>query len=508
MIAPPFRGKINGGSYFRRPWLSTLLFLGVIFLFIDLQPSVSECAGSLRREMYSERIAITNDSSLCMYHHDPRSPKLVRNEVDYILHHPGERKIVIHLKKSERECRNPRFLGRLSGPYVSLIEWEHQIYQNRSQTIIQNKTSITGIYDLPFGGKYFIEIIGLLCNDLNRDTDFNDISLCLEDPSCNRLTANGSYITVPPETSSLQKKKPQEGYWQWVGDGDPVPLYTRHQGQPDICKLDDVKMNSCRKAASLDRFTHYQFKWQIPSEQWQLNNYYENEFMSPVDKQNINQTTICLIGMSHSKIMKDQMRVLLLEHNMSNAVKVEHFFLERPRHMTKTLGGRIKSICNVTLVASGQWAAAGARLINIETGGAVLDIDSINYTTVKPRIFWGNATLFCAYEHELESAIRVLKENNVSFAFRQIHYNTLGYTKTWCKKDKIQDHRWPPIIDGYNDIIKKIATQHSIPFFDSRGIVDPLWDSAPDTNHYDNDVGMTESLWFLRKMLDFSTSKR
>jgi len=166
---------------------------------------------------------------------------LLRTEVANIIHHPNEAKIVVNFhnaNKQQRKCRNPRIIGRLSGKYLTMMRWDHdtkvkdelslsflerfpgntrifgikpsdvdkverdhrdvednppavhlQLFDNRTIT-----NAITGFYDLPEPGRYFVEIIGQICNDFSFETDFN--SMCMEDPDHFRITGESSFINV------------------------------------------------------------------------------------------------------------------------------------------------------------------------------------------------------------------------------------------------------------------------------------------------------------------------
>ena len=461
-----------------------------------------------------EEVVLTpNDSSMCMHHYDLKAPRLIRNDIESVLHYPYENKILVHFQKAKnRTCKRPSILGRLSGPYASLISWNYEHLMNNTSAVNaedphsseeaqRKRDSIVGHYILPKSGKYFIEIIGLLCNDLQFSMDFNDFrGICLEDPSCNRLTAPGSYINVMP-TTHVKQNKSINGFWKYTGMGSAPPLYTRHQGQPQICERDSITKRSCKEAASLDRFSHYRFEWDYQIDEWIVH------FRQRIG--NNHRCTICLVGMSHSRTMAKQMRKFLSRHNMSELIGVEHICLERPGLMTELLSNTIKKHCNVTLIASGQWAAAGARYESVDGGESVPNVrEKINTTHVTLLAGgtnhviqkWGNATIFPKYRQEMKHLIQIMKRKNISFALRQIHHNALCFTKTRCNT-RIQDHRWPPIIDRYNQIIKELASWHRIPFLDSSDIVNPLWDSAPDCSHYKNQVGEAESLWFVKEIL-------
>lgn len=96
-------------------------------------------------------------------------PSQLVSEVVKISHLPFERKIVVHLVSNNtsnepRKCVNPRFFGRLSGPYVTLIEWESTKISpgnGQARTRAHDFDATVGAYSVPAPGRYFVEVIGL-----------------------------------------------------------------------------------------------------------------------------------------------------------------------------------------------------------------------------------------------------------------------------------------------------------------------------------------------------------
>lgn len=64
-----------------------------------------------------------------------------------------------------------------------------------------------------------------------------------------------------------------------------------------------------------------------------------------------------------------------------------------------------------------------------------------------------------------------------------------------------QDWRYPPVIDGYNSIIKSLCEQYNLPFLDTNAIVGPMWDSADDWCHLNQQVGLPEAFYLLGQMM-------
>ena len=199
---------------------------------------------------------------------------------------------MIHLRDEQRICSNPRFFGRLSGPYITAIQWEQEsssststttksttdIIGNNMLTNVSSTTTmmpmampvsikqITGHYSVPSPGRYFIEVISLLCNDLSFETNFKKV--CLEDPTSHRITNSTAFIDVVATTAAaaaelvahqhnIKKDSPPLGHWKWsLPDVPEEALFTRYQ--PIGCGLQDVSPR-CQVPMSRARFSPYEF---------------------------------------------------------------------------------------------------------------------------------------------------------------------------------------------------------------------------------------------------------
>ena len=126
----------------------------------------------------------------------------LRSEINKIVHFSNEAKIVIYLKniQKDRICKTPRVFGRLSGKFLSLIYWENDARGKIHGENLTTTNKIIGYYSVPIKGKYYIEIIGLLCNDFPYHANFRNI--CLENVEYNHLTSSSASI----EVSTTNKK--------------------------------------------------------------------------------------------------------------------------------------------------------------------------------------------------------------------------------------------------------------------------------------------------------------
>ena len=176
-------------------------------------------------------------------------PSQLATEIEKITHFASEAEIVIKLKGTNqtRKCIHPRFVGRLSGDHLTTIEWE-------TPSEDKSHNQVIGHYRVPKQGRYYLEIISILCNDFEFDTDFENI--CLEDPVSHRITDDSAFIDV------TAAQKHHRGYWDWFNQTtkkERSPLFTRYQ--PVNCRVSDYEEARCGASAALDRFAPYQFVW-------------------------------------------------------------------------------------------------------------------------------------------------------------------------------------------------------------------------------------------------------
>jgi len=197
--------------------------------------------------------------------------------------------IVLNLK-TQRECLHPHLIGRMSGPMLVKLVWT---------TSQKDSNVIIGRYDyyaplLP--GKYYLEIIATMCNQLTVHTPHVHItSMCMVNPSRHRLTEDGVYINVLPPSSSMvigdESSATIIGHWydaSPAGDNNTyLPLYTRYQ--PQNCRGDKSTSPRCSKATSVERFIPYKFNF---TKQIDIKKLLEGR-----------REKICFVGASHSRML-------------------------------------------------------------------------------------------------------------------------------------------------------------------------------------------------------------
>jgi hypothetical protein len=471
-------------------------------------------------------------------------PSQLAGDVEKIIHIPSKNQIVIHLKDEQRNCPNPIFFGRLSGPYITAIQWEQESSASTSTTtsttkstmaiigdnIITNVSStrgnmssttttinqITGHYSVPSPGRYFIEVISLLCNDLSWETDYKDV--CLENPTSNRITNSTAFIDVvattaavaaelvvmPPHQHNIKKDYLPLGHWKWsLPDIQEEPLFTRYQ--PLGCTLQDADTKlRCQVPMSRARFSPYEFVYNNNNNNGnnESNNeenksekiiYTEKNIRNKAQKilaehqqqqqkegnKNGGKIVLCFIGLSHAREMAREVNLWLNdEWNVSQAIAVKQIEAQFPRlvnfrHITNNQ-------CNKTIIAAGQWSTGRKP-----PGG--------KYRNIPP-------TLFPEYQAEVAAMISHLQTNNIyNFYLRSIHYNSFGDIKLTCPPT---DWRSPPVIDRYNDIIQNLSSTMNVPYIDTNFIIQPMWDSAEDFCHYRLDkIAAAEALYMTGRLI-------
>jgi len=437
----------------------------------------------------------TNDDSkvaLLLDGHGVDNAYHMQTEIESIIHVPSEAKITVKLNTSrDRICKRPRIFGRLSGKYLTMIYWDTDAHEKMdheynvgSETKISRKATfnntirtdvITGYYSLPSEGRYFIDIIGLMCNDFSFESNFQ--SNCLENVDHMHLTAPGAFVDVTTTSKNLANEfvfqstyatnaaATVHGYWKWSNTtAEPVPLMTRYQRQN--CK--NIVKKVCTETSDLDRFKPYTFEW---------SDNHEDTDEPRIDLKNYknqgNETfKICSAGWSHSLQLTRHFKALLKMYNVSNVV-VSQVKMKRPNEMKGDSWESNGALdCNIIILGVGQWSA-GARPLKT----------------------------FPSYRKDLEEGILSWKSNNINFVIRKMHYNPLGDVKNTCPP---RDWRSPPVIDGYNEISRGLAQKHNITYLDTGSLMDPMWDSAVDYCHYRGLEGSTEALFLLKKVLQMN----
>jgi hypothetical protein len=372
-----------------------------------------------------------------------------------IWHDPQQASIIVTTNITGR-CPDPVLRGRLSGPALTIIEWERK-----------DRTTLVGKYHVPKLGTYFVEIIVLLCHEWKEETDFR--AICLEEPSQHRVSQFNASITATrlgnwnsshDTDTDLPSHFLDSPYWlstQNNASSSYKPLYTRFQ--PHNCRgAEDLSSDRCTGPTDLGRFDSYSYdlKWQEDDLRVKVREEASRE----------NGTKLCLIGWSHSRVLMWAFRIHVVPGIAWGEAKypgdVTRFFVQ---NLMNTTG------CNKLVIGLGQWPASGERPM-----------------------------LFREYEKEIGGMLHSIADipGLVSIFLRSIHYNPIGDKIGKCPPS---DWRSPPVIDGYNKIITRISGDFDfVEYIDTNSIIGPMWDSPSDWCHFKNAAGRKEALYIAAKV--------
>jgi hypothetical protein len=304
----------------------------------------------------------------------------------------------------------------------------------------------------------------LLCNDYEYHTNFHGI--CLEDQKRHRVTAVNTTIDILQAEPATQV-----GYWvggnqQLIRQAEPVTeagywvggnqqLLTRIQ--PEWCRF--LPENATERCLHSERrgelLSTYEFKWHHggTGEHW---------LKTPDAK-------MCFFGASHARELSLM--------TASLGISTEQFEATFVQDITSELiqNAFAEHACKKVIIGIGQWDASWVG---------------------------GNPTLFPTFEQLLETALLGLANSSLlspDLLFRTMHYNPIG---DWVGSCAPNDWRNPRVVDGYNDIIKRVATKFNLSVIDTNHIVSPLWDKAPDWCHLDPVVQKIEAIYIMNKVWD------
>jgi hypothetical protein len=428
-----------------------VLFLAMtgIFFFLGEVPSLLPQDVVFKNETFETKLDAStfaeeesSDESIAVLNMNPEST--IASDVLGGWHNPKEGSIIIEFNRTGR-CPRPVLRGRLSGPALGMLEWKY---------LSGNSTTVQGKYQVPFSGTYYLEIIVMLCHGWNRTTDFKDI--CLEDRAHHRVTELNTIIQV-----SRAQKGAHEMYWVSNATSTAIqPLYTRFQ--PPNCRNESqTDLERCSGSMDSSRFTPYSLQWDT------------DELKQKLGSIN-NSSKICLVGASHSKLMLGYMNRFVPNGTVAfpNGLGYKNR-TTFPRYVTREfvedLVNRLK--CKKIVIGLGQWSAGWPE---------------------------DEPTLFPAFETQMSTLLENIQDIGVEIFLRSLHYNPIGDMISACPPI---DWRSPPVIDGYNRILKRVSKKFNVQFIDTNAIIGPFWDSPPDWCHFKNDAGVNDALYIAGRVL-------
>ena len=489
----------------------------------------------------------------------------ISSDIQQIIHDSKESEIEIHLMNlKERRCKFPIFKGRISGLSLSLIKWEvNSINMNTdtesTTTNSSNNIIIIGKYDkalLPFSGRYYIEILILLCKKTAKFED--DIhEECLEDTENNRITSNGAYIDVVKEdededededagdattttVASATANIPVTSLGQWyhqnivASKNNTVvktsfeqqlqqqqhlplnttarPLFTRYQ-PVDGCRENSTRcQNAMGTGEYPSRFSTYQFKWKNSSHsdldfdfinhQTSMNTTTGQTGSTPA---NTNSYNVCFLGASHSVYhIKNCLELVDAAAGYSNVTQptekimiCSHLPFEFPNDVNPTSIDRI-------LKRNYLYRSNKHICTHIVIG---LFQWSFSFKVRDPVTRERRPPLLSKWKQEITNVIQTIQNSEFLAAndatpklfLRSAHSNPLKRDTSSCPQI---DWRTPINAELCSKVLQEISDENeNVTFLDTDFIIGPVWDVSPDFNHYLGLESMEETKYILREVI-------
>ena len=417
---------------------------------------------------------------------------------------------------------------------------------------------VVGYYSVRQPGRYNIEILGLACERVTPHTNLK--TRCLQDPHHHRLTHDNAHIFIRPlpktttsssarttstdtTTSSLladdddqhqhhsrqlqqrmlhqqhrhlqllhQQTNALLGFWKNTNHPEgknnhnnnhlPMeePLHTRYQ--PSQCRERTERDSPrCTRRMSEERFRPYAFEFRqqhhtaITSPIGHLQRL-ALSLPTKLKSNNNHHHSICALGWSHSRVLVEHAMPLLVQAGLNQTIQLVHIGARFPEEITPDFveEQRLAHECDMIIVGLFQWPLAGRKT---PPTGAL-------------------------YRRRMQQVLRVLQDHLSPEALifvRSGHYNPLG---DWISSCPAKDLRSPVNVQLFNKMLQqtveaeqqrnddnnKDIIQQRVHYVDTNSIVQPLWDSAHDWNHYSGKVSDTEAWYILQQVLQVAGQRR
>jgi len=486
--------------------LNLVFFLIVSVIKTDVEGSTSIVHHNLAAEKVSSKIGINSNSMYAL------------SDIAKILHIPSKSRIEVHLQPN-RTCYHPVFIGRISGLSLSMIKFD-----NFDLTSSNTSTYVIGTYNLahmPVSGKYFVEIIHLLCSEHYNKGYFrsNVRNVCLQARVSNtsiddhRITHDRGSIDIDlNRTYKPAQKEKIAGTWlhksflvnktDWktfcnttnkiVIPPPEHPLFTRYQ--PERNKCIHCSLPGARNDVDLP-INQYNFHW----DKFQRN--VLKEYFLGNQK---SETNVCFLGASHS-IQLDESCNMVKEHtvleakkqslllNESHALSCTGIYANYPKNVTQNskdlVGEIIKRKCTHLVIGLFQWffSFQNSLQLNINISNWKMEMTKAVHIISK-----------AAHDGRIPSLQRVV--------LRSAHTNGMGYMRTMCPP---KDFRTP--INALmatmvlEEIVEEFEHGENKPSFvslvDTGSVINPVWDSAKDWSHYTGEHEWVETIFLLSEIL-------
>lgn len=397
--------------------------------------------------------------------HSDATPRF-QNYTDGVFHDPVSKSVIVRFKSSNDRplpCPRPVLRGRLSGPSLAILtNWTMHYPQSMDD---KHLVELRATYDVPLAGRYFVDIIAMLCDDWRLGPDpesFNYRNLCIEDVNHNRIThPEAAWIDIQPAAGSPNGAI---GFWyrnESEAISDETHLITRVQ--PPYCKNAMKRDPAC--VPFFFREDHLSYSFRFTDTSMSVEDLHKR--IQATD----NKDTICTIGKSHSEYL-----VLRGFNNIGLGERARWISTRYPEDVVDVLDDIRSFGCNKFIVAIGQWPSS-----------------------FKPE----NPYTVGKFRSTMTDAVHLLSSEfpDAEIYLRSIHYLPLGFKRSACPPDDFRD---PALIDAYNTALDSICdSTHKCTYVANRFITEPMWDEAEDWNHPTELVYVPEALYLSYYVMNF-----
>jgi len=402
---------------------------------------------------------------------------------------------------------------------------------------------ITGTYDLsqmPVSGNYFVEIIVVLCESYGER--FRSVDLlrkCLEGTSGenHRITNGNGTASIDIVVNPASKGSSTGGSWLHesflLGNNTqlnnnktaillpPKPLYTRYQ--PEECVVSkNWKMPYCQDAVNHRHkaIMQYHYRWNQGGLNEVLNEPVLGKFLA--DNNGITEsngflklkedTNVCWVGASHSRVANSHCENILDDHNTWKAKQTKVLPLDTDTHQLRCSHSEFQKLGKITEGWIAEW------VIGKGCTHAVMGLFQHPFSFKQVRM--KNSTTFTFDDWKavmihnvgiLERAVRSNDNPLKRIILRSAHTNGLKSQVIECPP---RDIRTPP--NAYvatNTILPEIANHFSnlepshettlpvVSYLNADFLIAPVWDMPHDWSHYESEAGRMETKFILSEIL-------
>eukprot|EP00531_Pseudo-nitzschia_arenysensis_P018013 CAMPEP_0116142534 /NCGR_PEP_ID=MMETSP0329-20121206/14961_1 /TAXON_ID=697910 /ORGANISM="Pseudo-nitzschia arenysensis, Strain B593" /LENGTH=582 /DNA_ID=CAMNT_0003637779 /DNA_START=16 /DNA_END=1764 /DNA_ORIENTATION=- len=458
----------------------------------------------------------------------------VQSDVFKIIHIPSETRIEVHLKPNRR-CQDPFLQGRISGWSLSMIQFEK---------ITQNNV-VVGNYDLqhiPISGQYYLEVLVVLCEkygDDYRSMNFRGVEPCSEvyDDDRHQLTANKGNATLDLVAMDNDSKLSKDFKGRWVhksllsNDRQLLPqneTFALKRPRPTYTPYQPVDGGNSRVHGKYRRDIMYQYvyQWNEVGSDAVLNQPGLSGLLPPKEQQesgssnsedpNASKTHVCFVGASHSKEFKNGCHEVLektldlaKEENLTTSL-VDNFYCTN-------IDIRYPANIGFYVFDGSERATEGVSEANLH------NLELLQCTHVVVGMFqWyfsfvpiidstesknpKNHFSFDEWKDGMSRAVKVLgqRSSSSSSSIRRVYLRSAHPNGFSARQITCQDFRTVYNSKIATEILREIADEHEVSFMDTSFLMDAIWDTAQDWNHYTHQFRFTESQLVLSQIINES----